>query len=448
MTHEYRQDFVEIPSNPKVDDNGYIRTEGIIARIGVQEYQQNGETIREFRPPEEVKKSAESFQRQPITLNHPPMLVNAENAANYSKGLSGEVDYENGLLEAELTITHKDAVEAATTSHKQLSNGYLCEVEDSSGTWTDEEGLVGEKGKQYQYDRIQKNIKGNHIALVKRARAGDVASLKLDEMNTASAVRLDEADSFENVDNNCSGNQYKEESMKDLKINNSNYQVEDAVYDSYMKMHEDMKKAHADIEDMKSKMAEMQEAQKQDSKAYEMYENMLAKVDSKNQEIEQLKADSKEQKSQLDEATANLDTVKAQLNKANEELNQRLDSKQFEEQFKARYDAFKEAEELLPQGTEFNPTMTDTEIFKSALANSGLSEKVDSWSDEQIRSSFATLKETQDLFRNDSQRKVDELYTATQEAQNQKPEGTEDRMDEALKAQSEAYAEEFNWLNN
>ena len=185
MAHRY--DFVQV-SNPRIDSKtGILRCRGTIARIGVQDYRDvDGSIRREFRPPDEVEKSAKSFETQPITLDHPPEMVNASNSRQYMRGLSGVVQFDGALLSTELTVTDEEAVEAAQTTHRQLSNGYDCDIDYTPGVWENQ-----------PYDCIQRNIRGNHIALVERARAGDVAKLHLDSANdfrqdSAIAVRLDQ----------------------------------------------------------------------------------------------------------------------------------------------------------------------------------------------------------------------------------------------------------------
>lgn len=175
---EFFRDYIQT-KKPHIDEAGILRVPATINRVGVQEYpSKNGGIERRLRLPEEVEKSADTFSRQIITLNHPEKeFVTAENAHIYMKGLSSEAVYKDGFTDTFLTVTHKDAVIAATTTHKQLSCGYWADIEYVSGVWVDELGVQGEKGKSYEYDSIQRNIRGNHIALVERGRAGEKASI-------------------------------------------------------------------------------------------------------------------------------------------------------------------------------------------------------------------------------------------------------------------------------
>lgn len=188
---EYREDTVRIPKSAKWTPQGFLSIKDArIARIGVQNYVKDGKLVRELRLPEEVIKSVESFRNALITLNHPSELVTADNSEKYNKGFVPDCNYaQDGWIHSDFHITNKDAVEAAIATHRQLSCGYTCDLEQSSGVWKDELGVMGEKNKEYEYDCIQRNILGNHVALVERARAGDNARFDSDETDVI--IRID-----------------------------------------------------------------------------------------------------------------------------------------------------------------------------------------------------------------------------------------------------------------
>lgn len=176
MDRVYRQDAIKL-DNVIIDGLGILRATAKIARIGTMEYVEDGNIVVEMRFPEDVIESKDSFSAQVITLDHPPEMVDSTNAEKYSKGLSGDqVEYVDGWLKTNITVTHADAVDAARSTHKQFSNGYWAQLIEESGVWIDEAGVQGKPGKEYHYDRVQKNIVGNHIALVQAARAGSQAT--------------------------------------------------------------------------------------------------------------------------------------------------------------------------------------------------------------------------------------------------------------------------------
>ncbi|MGL6342718.1 MAG: DUF2213 domain-containing protein [Waterburya sp.] len=160
----------------ELDSDGMLRARAKIARIGVQEYLIDGKVIREFRSEEEVKQSALSFRNKVLSLNHPIELIDASNTCKYLKGFVSNVEYRDGWLEAEITITHQDAIEKALTSHRYFSCGYLAAIVDCKGTWKDEFGVMGMPGEVYEYDAVQKGIFGDHVSLVVNPRAGAQAT--------------------------------------------------------------------------------------------------------------------------------------------------------------------------------------------------------------------------------------------------------------------------------
>ncbi len=182
-----RFDFVQLSGNPHIDPvTGFLRCRATIARSGIQEYADarypNG-IRREYRPPDEVERSAATFNNAVATLDHPPVMVNKDNSATFLKGYGSVVEYLNGLLETDLTIVDPVAIAAAQSTHKELSNGYECDIDETPGTCA--EG---------RYDVVQRNIRGNHIALVERARAGSIARLHLDsaeDVQSCCQIRTD-----------------------------------------------------------------------------------------------------------------------------------------------------------------------------------------------------------------------------------------------------------------
>jgi hypothetical protein len=73
--------------------NGWLKVEGKIARVGLQEYENDDGTMHmELRLPEEVfsPESMKSFQMVPVTNTHPPAMLDSLNTASYAKGYTGE----------------------------------------------------------------------------------------------------------------------------------------------------------------------------------------------------------------------------------------------------------------------------------------------------------------------------------------------------------------------
>ena len=161
-------------------DEGYLVAPGNMARTGVQEYRAyelgldaDGmdpmKVIRLHRPAEEVfdPASMSSFENKPITIEHPPVAVTADNWRDLAAGEVRDVTRSGDLMTGTLLIRAKDAIEAVQSGKVQLSNGYTFELDMTSGSTAD--------GRDY--DGIQRNIRGNHVALVDAARCGSACRI-------------------------------------------------------------------------------------------------------------------------------------------------------------------------------------------------------------------------------------------------------------------------------
>lgn len=158
---------------PERTPEGFLIVDGLIARTGVQVYRKaDGTEIREYRPADEVfdAEAIASFDLRPVTNNHPPELLTADNAKSYAVGAVGSPRRDGRFIAARLAIHDASAIEALLAGRAQLSCGYEAEVDMTSG--------VSPEGERY--DAIQRRIRGNHVALVDVARAGPEARVRLD----------------------------------------------------------------------------------------------------------------------------------------------------------------------------------------------------------------------------------------------------------------------------
>lgn len=176
---QYRESHIIIDSPFDRDQFGMVTARAKIARIGIQTYRVDGKVIRELRSVDEVVKSVNTFTNKPVTLNHPfSKVVTSKNASTEVKGFVTDLGYEEGWMTATIHITHDEAITAAQTTHNKFSNGYMADLEffDEPRIWIDELGVMGDVGAKYEYDAAQKNIEGNHVALVMNPRAGSDAT--------------------------------------------------------------------------------------------------------------------------------------------------------------------------------------------------------------------------------------------------------------------------------
>ena len=163
---------------------GYLFVPGVLARDGVLEYRRaDGSTRRELRLPETNRDPAtlQSFASLPVTIEHPPELINASNIHQYGVGqVDPEVLYEEkipgkGFVSAVVRLYQERGVNAARTDAKELSVGYTIELDETPGIWVDPE-----TGQRLRYDAVQRTVRGNHLALTKKARAGPECCLRID----------------------------------------------------------------------------------------------------------------------------------------------------------------------------------------------------------------------------------------------------------------------------
>ena len=161
----------------KVDDNGYLRIDGVVAHVGILEYMDDdGTVIREFVPEETLfdPASLQSLAGAPVTLQHPPVMVTPSNYKEYSQGsVNGMPKRDGDNLVASMLVIGNEALHAVEYDGvSELSPGYSVDLDETPGEWQ------GQK-----YDRVQRNRRYNHQAIVDAARGGSVCSLRFDGAN-------------------------------------------------------------------------------------------------------------------------------------------------------------------------------------------------------------------------------------------------------------------------
>ena len=154
---------------------GGVRVDAALTRTGVLEYPgPNGTVIREYRPADEVARadSLATLAHAPVTNRHPPGAVNPRNYKTYAVGtVAGEARMDGELVVASLVIQDADALAAIETGkRREISCGYNCDLDDTPG----------ETPEGIRFDRVQRNIVYNHVAIVERGRAGSSVALRMD----------------------------------------------------------------------------------------------------------------------------------------------------------------------------------------------------------------------------------------------------------------------------
>lgn len=154
---------------------GTIGTSGNVQRYTADELGLDGKGLGKdrmlglYRPPEEVLTAdcLASFDAKPITLNHPKEGVSSANWRDVAVGDVRDVKAAGPHMSASLIIRDRKAVAAIIDGKQALSNGYSFDLDLTPGKTAD--GLA--------YDGIQRNIRGNHVAIVDLARGGSACRI-------------------------------------------------------------------------------------------------------------------------------------------------------------------------------------------------------------------------------------------------------------------------------
>lgn len=165
-------------------DEGFLVVPARIARTGIQEYRafelgiEDGDplrVVRIYRSPEEVfsPEAMVSFEGKPVTDDHPSDFVSADNWKELSKGFARNVRRDGDYLVADLVIADKEAIDKVVGGKVELSNGYVADYDWRPGVTADGEA----------YDGQQKNIRGNHVAIVDAARCGPACRVSDSNLN-------------------------------------------------------------------------------------------------------------------------------------------------------------------------------------------------------------------------------------------------------------------------
>lgn len=153
---------------------GFLRVTGRLTRVGVFRYEdEQGNSWGEYRSEKEVfsPESLASFQMVILTDDHPAEMISAKNVSDYQVGHVGTDVVRDGLyIVATILVTDSAVIAAIRAGKVELSCGYFTVVIDEPGT----------SPEGWPYDRVQTEIRGNHLALVDEGRAGPTCRLVLD----------------------------------------------------------------------------------------------------------------------------------------------------------------------------------------------------------------------------------------------------------------------------
>ncbi len=189
-------DTVSISGTRKTDD-GYLVADARVARSGIQEYSgfevdpdgslglRDKAVVRVYRPEDEVfsEGAMRSYAYRPVTNDHPSEAVTAENWKHLAVGQTGgEVGRDGEWIRVPMVLMDASMITAVENGKRQLSMGYTCTLDASSGVTPDGE----------EYDAVQRGMRMNHLAVVTAARAG--ASARIGDRTGKSPITSKEDD--------------------------------------------------------------------------------------------------------------------------------------------------------------------------------------------------------------------------------------------------------------
>ena len=167
-------DRATISGKARITREGYFVADALVAKANNIQYyravelgltdRDPGQVVRVFRPEAAVfaVDTIKSASRLPITLDHPPTLVDASNWREYAKGETGEEIMRDGeFMRVPIRVTDAGAVGSVQRDRQEFSLGYEAKLDFTPGVYDGQD-----------YDAKLTDIRYNHLAACKLARGG------------------------------------------------------------------------------------------------------------------------------------------------------------------------------------------------------------------------------------------------------------------------------------
>lgn len=338
--------------------DGYLAVRAKAARAGIYDYLGSevdpegtrfaaDQIVKVYRSPEEVfaKDSVASFLMKPVTNDHPAQPVTADNWKHYAKGIVGKAMRDGDFLAFDLVLMDRAIISEVESGKVELSNGYASEIHFRDG--------VTPAGEAYQ--AIQTTIRGNHVAVVDKGRAGGFC--RITDSADCACIPTDEAAQIIR-----DGETY---SVEDSSVKNSRDKIS-SVGEALMATKQ------INFDGMPIEATDQAEA------AIRKLEGRLADASTKLATAETAVATLTTDKSTLE---AKVVTLEAQV----------ADAKLTPAQLR---DAARAYQVTADQAKALGVTVTDEmdeAAMQRAAVNARLGDAAKDWSDVQIAASFATL---------------------------------------------------------
>ena len=182
-----RRDAGEL-ARPVRTPEGFLQVEGVLARPCILHYPVAGGGVRhELLLPVHLfnAESMRSFAVLALTDTHPEQLLTPDTVKEHQIGSIGEPRADGDRLVSLLGILAASAIRSVENGRAELSCGYSCGMDETPGIHPTLRCPTCGSG---EYDAIQIDRRGNHVALCDSARAGAAARIRLDSDGNAEIV--------------------------------------------------------------------------------------------------------------------------------------------------------------------------------------------------------------------------------------------------------------------
>jgi hypothetical protein len=159
--------------SPRRTDKGRLRVDGVLTRAGIFTYDNaDGTARRELRPPEEVFRAdaLASLEVIPLVDDHPRSGLLGNDSSRAQGWTSEGMRRDGDLVVGPMVFIDPALIAKIEGGKTSLSVGYEVDYDPTPGTHP----TYG------SYDGIQRNIRGDHVAVVDAGRAGPEARVRMD----------------------------------------------------------------------------------------------------------------------------------------------------------------------------------------------------------------------------------------------------------------------------
>lgn len=364
----------------QIDHNSFwVIKQNPITKIGVFPYLgrqispelEPNKIYQVLRPESELftEEALASFNALPITIGHALLGPREEGfTPAEEKGIDGttgaSAERKDDKVVNDIKLFSERIKDEVNHGKKELSAGYFCDFVPESGTWN---------GRHYDY--VQKNIRGNHIALVDKGRSGHdvrvmdsaegVATRQFvcDSMDLEGKFEEKDTEDMSIIADDAKWDESKHKRDSDGKFSSTGGGSKSTKSDSKA---ESLKKAYADLKKYQGSAAgkkdavSLRDGKKNPSAHYEELMATYAKKhgldpqEFKDYHFEQIVNEGKEKHAEL--------TGKNEIEKKKAALYEKLNALPFEE--KARYLHIAGKQELQDKDNPNSPSAKMNALYK------------------------------------------------------------------------------------